>query len=184
MPTMRAFLLVSVFCLTAVSIANAKLEPRLQIGEQALQLNGSGVRTKTLVQIYEAGLYLLKPNTNATSILDADEPMAIRIKITSGFVSRSALVSSLKDGLAQSTGGKTDAFAGDIEQLQQFLADDVKKNDIYDFMYTPNKGLSVLKNGKSQGVIPGLAFKKAFFGIWLSDSPVDKDLRKGMLAGK
>ena len=51
-------------------------------------------------------------------------------------------------------------------------------------MYTPNKGLSVLKNGKSQGVIPGLAFKKAFFGIWLSDSPVDKDLRKGMLAGK
>jgi len=62
--------------------------------------------------------------------------------------------------------------------------DDVKKNDIYDFMYTPNKGLSVLKNGKSQGVIPGLAFKKAFFGIWLSDSPVDKDLRKGMLAGK
>ena len=93
MPTTRTLLLVTAFCLTAVSIAGAKLEPRLQIGEQALQLNGSGVRTKTLVQIYEAGLYLLKPNTNATSILDADEPMAIRIKITSGFVSRSALVS-------------------------------------------------------------------------------------------
>jgi len=184
MPTLRTFLFVSTFCLTTVSIASAKLGPQLQIGDQVLQLNGSGVRTKTLVQIYEAGLYLLKPNTNATTILDGDEPMAIRIKITSGFVSRSALVSSLKEGLAQSTGGKTEPIAGDIEQLQLFLADDVKKNDIYDFMYTPNKGLSVLKNGKSQGVIPGLAFKKAFFGIWLSDSPVDRDLRKGMLSGK
>lgn len=180
----RSFLLTITLCLTVISAAKAELGTQLKIGEQVLQLNGSGVRTKSFVQVYESGLYLQKPVTDAPTILAADELMAIRIKITSGFVSRSSLVSSLKEGLAQSTKGKADSFAREAEQLQQLLQDDVKKNDVFDFVYVPTAGLYVLKNAKVQGVIPGVEFKKAFFGIWLSDSPVDKDLRKALLAGK
>lgn len=178
----RAFLLAITLGLTVISTASAKLGPELKFGEQVLQLNGSGVRTKSFVTIYEGGLYLVKPNRDAQTILAADEPMAIRIKITSGFVSRPSLVSSLKEGLAKSTKGNTEAIARETEQLQELFQDEVQKNDIYDFVYVPKEGLNVLKNGKAQGVIQGLEFKKAFFGIWLSDSPVDKDLRKGMLS--
>ncbi|MBU6237570.1 MAG: chalcone isomerase family protein [Planctomycetes bacterium] len=104
--------------------------------------------------------------------------------MTSGFVGRASLVSSLEEGLARSNKGNTSAYKREIEQLQQMLRDEVKRNDVYDFVYVPNKGLHVLKNGKSQGVIPGLEFKQAFYGIWLSDTPVDKDLRQAMLSGK
>lgn len=180
----RRFLLAVAFSFAVISAASAQLGPRLKIGDQLLLLNGSGARTKTLVQIYEAGLYLVKPATDAQAVLQADEWMAIRIRITSGFVSRPSLVASLKEGLAKSTKGKPDAFARETDQLQQLLQDDVNKNDVYDFIYAPANGLNVLKNGKVLGVIPGLEFKKAFFGIWLSDSPVDKDLRKALLAGK
>jgi hypothetical protein len=64
------------------------------------------------------------------------------------------------------------------------LQEEIKKNDTYDFVYVPSEGLNVLRNGKSLGVVPGLEFKKAFFGIWLSDYPVDRDLRKKMLSGR
>lgn len=184
MAIIRSFLLACLLCFAFVSTANAELGPQLKIGDQVLQLNGAGFRTKTFVQIYESGLYLPKPTTDAQSILAADEMMAIRVRITSGFVSRASLVSSLQEGLAKSANGRPDAFARETEQLQQLLKDDVKKNDVYDFVHVPSKGLCVLKNGNLQGVILGLEFKKALFGIWLSDSPVDKDLRQAMLSGK
>lgn len=178
-------LLSSLFLLASfVSAVRAEMGEQLKIGDQVLRLNGAGVRTKTFVQIYESGLYLLKPTQNAPSILEGEELMAIRVRITSGFVNRASLMSSLQEGLVQATHGKPESIANETEQLQRALQDEVKKNDVFDFVYVPSKGLHVVKNGKVQGVIPGLAFKKALFGIWLSDSPVDKELRQAMLAGR
>lgn len=163
--------------------ASAELTQQLKIGGQALQLNGSGKRTKTFVQIYESGLYLQNPSRDAQAILAADELMAIRVHIMSGFVSRDSLVASLQDGLDRSTGGKMDDIAKETQMFVELLKDEVKKNDIYDFVHVPNQGLYILKNGTMRGAIPGLAFKKALFGVWISDSPVDKDLRQAMLSG-
>jgi len=184
MAMMRSFVLGILVCLALITSARAEMGNQITIGERVLRLNGSGVRTKTFVQVYEAGLYLLKPATDAQTVLESDELMAVRIKVTSGFVSRASLVSSLKDGLAQYSNGKPDAYARETAQLQQLLQDEIRKNDTYDFVYVPNEGVHVLRNGKALGVVPGLAFKKAFFGIWLSDYPVDRDLRKRMLSGR
>ncbi|MBU6237569.1 MAG: chalcone isomerase family protein [Planctomycetes bacterium] len=77
----RRFLMAIFLCLAVISTVRAELGPQLKIGEQVLQLNGAGVRTKTLVQIYESGLYLLKPTKDASVVLAADELMAIRVRI-------------------------------------------------------------------------------------------------------
>lgn len=180
---LRISLVALLIFVIASSNASAELTQQLTIGGQALQLNGSGKRTKTFVHIYESGLYLPTPSRDAKAILAADELMAIRIHIISGFVSRDSLVASLRDGLDKSTGGKTDEIANEAKMFVDSLKDQVKKNDIYDFVHVPKRGLYVLKNGTMQGVIPGLAFKKALFGIWLSESPVDEDLRQAMLSG-
>jgi hypothetical protein len=184
MAMIRSFVWVIPLCLALISNVRAELGNQLNIGERVLRLNGSGGRTKTFVQVYEAGLYLLKPATDAQTVLNSDELMAVRIKVTSGFVSRASLVSSLKEGLAQANGGKPEGFARETAQRQNLLQEEIKKNDTYDFVYVPSEGLNVLRNGKSLGVVPGLEFKKAFFGIWLSDYPVDRDLRKKMLSGR
>ncbi|MBC66067.1 MAG: hypothetical protein CML63_05160 [Rhodobacteraceae bacterium] len=39
----------------------------------------------------------------------------------------------------------------------------------------------VLKNEEKINSISGLEFKKAFFGVWLSDNPVQENLKKAML---
>lgn len=171
---MHNLLLGICLCFVGIATVSADLGPQIQIGERVLQLNGSGVRTKSFVQVYKSGLYLLKPSKDAQTVLAVNELIGIRIQVTTGFVSQASLVSSLKEGLAQAYKGKPDALAGETAQLQQLLQDEVKKADNFDFVNEPTQGLFVLKNQKAHGVIPGLEFKKAFFGIWLSDSPVDK----------
>lgn len=168
---------------TYASLAVAELPTQINISGQALKLNGSGKRTKTFVNIYESGLYLRIPSRDANAILAAEDLMAIRVKITSGFVSRASLVASLEESLKKSTKGNTAAIAKETEMFKTSLKDEVQKNDIYDFVYVPSKGMYVMKNGKLKGNIPGVQFKKALFGIWLSDSPVDKGLRQAMLSG-
>jgi hypothetical protein len=45
----------------------------------------------------------------------------------------------------------------------------------------PGKGVEVYINGEYASVTEGLAFKKALFGIYLSDKPAQKSLKKAML---
>jgi len=161
--------------------ATEKLPSEIQAGEQRLVLNGSGVRTKTLLELYVAGLYLTKPNSNSATIIAADEPMAIIIKITSGFVSQSSLVDSLEDGFKNTTGGKTRDIQQEIQQFRECFKDDIKKGDVFEMVYIPQHGVIVNKNGKLKGAIAGAKFKQALFGIWLSDKPADSSLKQALL---
>ncbi len=179
----RAFMLsLAVVVISGQALA-AELPGELNISGHVLKLNGAGKRTKTFVTVYQSGLYLRSPSRNAKAVLAAEDLMAIRVKITSSFVSRSSLLSSLEDGLKKATGGRPESIAKETKAFVDTLKGEVKKGDVYDFVYVPTKGIYVMKNEKVQGVVPGIAFKKALFGIWLSDSPVDKNLRQAMLSG-
>jgi hypothetical protein len=60
--------------------------------------------------------------------------------------------------------------------------EDTNNGDNFNLIYTPlDKSIWVYKNNILEGKIPGLEFKKAFFGIWLGQNPVDDDLKKSLL---
>lgn len=164
--------------------AAAALPDSLKIGDATLTLNGSGVRTKYLMEMYVGGLYLKQPNTNPAAILAADELMAIRLQITSGLVSQEKMVSAINEGFRNSTGGQTAPLEAEIQKFRSCFREKITKGDVFDIVYTPGSGVLVVKNGKLQGVVPGLAFKQAVFGIWLSDNPADTNLRVAMLQGR
>lgn len=164
--------------------AAAELPRALQIGDAQLALNGSGSRSKYMMTMYVAGLYLTKPNADGAAVVAADEPMAIRLEIASGFVTQEKLLESLKEGFAKSTGGKPEAISKEIEQFRGYFAEKIAKGDVFDFVYVPGQGVAVAKNGKPLGVVAGLPFKTALFGVWLSSDPVDADLKVAMLAGR
>jgi len=161
--------------------AMERLPSEIRAGEHRLILNGSGVRTKTLLELYVAGLYLTKPNSNSATIIAADEPMALRIKITSGFVSQSSLVDSLEEGFKNTTGGNTREIQREIQQFRECFKDEIKKGDVFEMVYIPQQGVMVNKNGKHKGVVAGAKFKQALFGIWLSDKPADSSLKQALL---
>lgn len=167
----------------ATSIAFAgELPDKIQVGEVELQLNGWGTRSKTFVKLYDAGLYLTAPSNDSAAIMAADEPMAIRIQITSGFVSQAKLVASLNEGFKQSTGGNVAPIQQQMKQFRDCFKEVIDKKDVFDIVYVPDKGVIVNKNGVFRGRVEGLEFKKALFGIWLSDAPADSSLKQAMLA--
>jgi hypothetical protein len=134
--------------------------------------------------MYVAGLYLTQPSTKAAAIIAEEAPMAIRLEITSGLVTQEKLVESLNEGFDKATLGKPESIRKEIDQFRRCFANEIAKGDVFDLVYLPEQGVTVVKNGKRQGVVPGLAFKKALFGIWLSDNPADKDLKSAMLVAQ
>jgi hypothetical protein len=170
-------------CSAAVEIAGVDMPDTLRVGEETLLLNGAGIRTKIMMNMYVAGLYLVKKNHDAESIISADEPMAIRLQIVSKLISSSKMVSATEEGFERSTGGNTAPIQHEIDSFIKVFKNGIQKNDVYDLVYIPGKGVEASKNGKLVATIPGIDFKKAMFGIWLCKNPSHNcpALKDGML---
>ena len=158
-------------------------EPPSEIEYQGakLTLNGYGTRVKFFMKVYAGSLYLEASSSNAEEILNSDAPMSIRIDVLSSLVTPDAMKTALNEGLEKSTGNNTGPIMKEINQLNSSLKSEVGAGDFYEFTYLPDSGIHVLKNSNYIDTIPGINFKKAFFGIFLSSNPIQKSLKKAML---
>jgi len=180
--TLSFVVVMSVSCLVTPEVAGAEFPPKVKVAGHELTLNGIGARKKTLLQLYLAGLYLTENSSDPAAIIAADVPMALRIEVTSGFVSQEKMVTALKEGFERQLGEEVHRLLGkQIYQFQLCFSDKINKGDIFEIVYIPAKGTFVVKNGTVNGAIEGLGFKRALFGIWLSDKPVDQGLKHKML---
>lgn len=177
------FVVALVFLVTSFSAhALNGIPSAFNVAGKQLVLNGAGTRTKFIISVYNAGLYLQKKNDNAKQIMMANEPMAIRMKVVSGFASASKMKQALNQGFHNATGGKTSHIKSQIDQLLKVaFSGKVNKGDVYDLVYIPNVGTQVIKNKKGLTTLKGLPFKQALFGIWLSSKPAQSSLKNQML---
>jgi hypothetical protein len=186
------FVLLALLLLSPVAMAkkvgDVEVADSISLGGQNLVLNGAGIRVKKVafinINVYSGGLYLKAKNSDAQSIVDADEPMAMRLHITTGMASTSKLIDAWNEGFERATGGKTDAIKEEIAKFNALFKTDPKEGDVYEIAYVPGKGITVAMNGALQGdAIPGLEFKKAVFGIWLAknDDEYLNNLKTGLL---
>ena len=177
------YLLLSI-CFFAVSTISANETPQfLDYQDNKLVLNGKGTRVVFFMKVYQGSLYLEAKSSDAEQILNENAPMAIRIDVTSEMVTADAMKKALSEGLEKSTNNNTGPISNEITQLSSSFNSAVSSGDAYEFIYIPEIGTHVLKNNELVELIPGLEFKKAFFGIFLSDNPIQKNLKKEMLGG-
>ncbi len=163
-------------------VGSVTLPNTLTFGGEELALNGAGIRKKALVlKLYSGGLYLANKSSSAKSIISADETMAIRLVITSSFVSSEAMSEAVEEGFDASTNGNTSPIASEIKKFIGFFSEEIVEDDVFDITYQKGKGVVAYKNGKELGTITGMTFKKALFGIWLGNDPADSKLKKAML---
>lgn len=163
-------------------VGEVTLPNTLSFNSQNLNLNGTGIRTKALMlKLYSAGLYLKQKSSDAKAITDADETMAIRLVITSRFVSSDAMTEAVEEGFDASTDGNTKPIKNEIKKFMSFFSDEIVESDTFDITYQKGKGSVMYKNGKELGSIAGMEFKKALFGIWLGKYPADDELKEGLL---
>jgi len=109
--------------------------------------------------------------------------MSIQINITSGLITKEKFVDSVSEAFDKvgNIGYKVDKWT--YMNLYNNVA--FQKGDTISNHYDPAKGITVVfsSGGKNTtlGVVKGLAFKKAFWAIYIGPDPVQKNLKKGML---
>ncbi|HOO71426.1 MAG TPA: chalcone isomerase family protein [Spirochaetota bacterium] len=174
---------------TAKQVAGVDMPDSYSAGQDKLVLNGAAMREKYAigVDVYVGGLYLKAKSSNALQIVNADEPMMIRLHLVRSVNSKDFSDNTLTgfEESCKNLGIDQKSIDKDINIFLEIFKDGIKKNDIFDIVYTKANGIQVFKN-KSQTpkvTIKNMTLKKALFGIWLTKRTEDKlnILAQGML---
>ena len=136
-----------------------------------LTLNGAGTRSKWFMDLYVGGLYVPETIDDGEAVINADEPQAITLHIISGMITSERMTEATLEGFEASTDGDMASIQEDVDQFMAVFQEEITEGDVFDLVYLPGEGVRVLKNGEQKDTVGDLAFKKALFGIWLSDKP-------------
>lgn len=163
----------------AGTLNNVTLPDSVQAGTTTLVLNGMGLRTKYMVKVYVAGLYLAQKSSDPQAILKADAPK----RIIMHFV-RNVSKSQITDGFTESFEGNAPDAAKNLKpEIDRLFAalDSVKDGDEIVFTYLPGVGTSLSIAGKEKLTIASTAFAEMIFSVWLGPKPPNAALKKGIL---
>ncbi|WP_148862426.1 chalcone isomerase family protein [Marinobacter fonticola] len=166
---------------SALTVEGVDIPEQVSANDSKLMLNGAGVRSKWFLDLYVGSLYVPQNQSNAQAIIDADEPQAIRLDIISGMITSDKMSSATLEGFEASTDGNMAPVQAEIDKFMKVFKEEIKEGDNFDLVYVPGEGTQVYKNGEKRDTIVGMPFKKALFGIWLSDEPAQEDLKAAML---
>jgi Chalcone isomerase-like len=173
------FVLLSLFQLHAATLAGVTMPDTAQVGSTNLVLNGLGLRSKYMVKVYVAGLYLEQKSSDAGAIIKADAPKRIVMQFLHG-VSKSEMADAFNEGFNDNSPDAVKTMKPDIDR---FLAavDGVKVGEQMVLTYVPGTGTTLAINGKDKVTIAGPAFGQVIFSVWLGPKPPTAAVKKGML---
>lgn len=147
----------------------------------AMVLNGAGIRSKFVFDIYIAQLYLEKAASETKDVIAAEAHKRMVMHFLYDKVEKAKLVEAWNDGFRNNTPAeRLPALQQRIDQFNAMFSD-AKKGEVIVLDYVPGQGTKVTIAGTDKGVIPGKDFNDAMLLIWLGDKPVAKDLRAKLL---
>ena len=188
MRTPFAAMLIAMFPLAvaAADVAGVKLEDKVRVAPNApeLLLNGAGVRTRFVVKVYVAGLYLPEKKSAPADVLALGGPKRVAMTMLRD-VTAQQLAEALTDGFAANNApADQERYKTLLAELTAIMATigGAKKGDVVALDYLPEVGTRVLVNGEAKGKpIAEEGFYRGLLRVWLGDKPADADLKKGLL---
>jgi hypothetical protein len=168
----------------AIDMAGVKIEDQLNLEGNALQLNGAGVRYKTVIRVYTASLYLSRKAQSVEEVLAA--PGAKRMSITmlrdiDGNELGKLFMRGVEDNSPKSEFSR---LIPGLLRMGQLFAEkkNLKAGDAFTIDWVPGKGTLIAINGQQQGApIAEQAFFNALMRIWLGQVPADFRLKDALL---
>lgn len=174
-------LLISFSVCYADNIGKVSVDETVTCSGQTLSLNGAGVRKKLFIKLYVATLYTQTKSSDEQQLLSMNQPLCIRLHITSAKITSEKLVKATREGFDKSTQGNTTVIAEEIESFLTWLNKPIKKGDVFEFSFLPDDKTQTSKNNQLLGEINNKKFASALFGIWLGSNPVQLDLKNELL---
>lgn len=171
----------------AVEVAGVNFLPQLDVNGSKLQLNGAGVRYKSIFKVYAAGLYLSRKATTPEQVIAAPGPKRLSITMLRDIdaTELGKLFSrGMEDNMDRAAFGK---LIPGILRMSQIFSDHKKlqAGDSFFLDWVPGVGTVITVKGTVQGA----AFKEheffiAMMGIWFGKSPADWMLKDALLGVK
>jgi len=173
------FFLASALHLHAASLAGVTMPETQQVGNATLVLNGLGLRTKFMIKVYVAGLYLVQKSSDPASIIKTDAPKQIAMHFLHS-ASKGQITDAFQDSFNDNSPDAAKTMKSDIDRLLGAL-EPLKENDQMVFTYLPGSGTRLAINGQEKLTIAGPAFGQMIFSVWLGPKPPNAGLKKGLL---
>jgi hypothetical protein len=167
-----------------VDVAGIKYTPTAQVGGSTLQLNGAGLRTRFVVKVYTAGLYLSRKADTTEGVLAAPGAKRMHVVMLRDIDANELgklFTRGMQDNMAKGEFSKF--IPGTIRMSEIFSAQKrLKAGDSFYADFIPGSGTHVIINGKDSGdPIKEPEFFNGLMRIWLGASPADAGLKDALL---
>jgi hypothetical protein len=168
----------------AADVSGVKFDDSVKVAGKDLVLNGAGMRTKFIIKVYAAGLYLPEKKNTVPDILKLEGPRRLTLVMVRDISSDSfgeAFMTGLNNNIDNNEKAR---YAGQISKFGEMFGAiaGLKKGDVLHLDWIPGSGTQTELNGKKLGEsIPELGFYNAVLRIWLGDKPADSSLKPALL---
>jgi Chalcone isomerase-like len=169
--------------IAAVEVAGIKFEDTVSANGQELTLNGAGVRSRFMVKVYAAGLYVSQKSSNGKAIVEAKTARRVQMVMLRD-LSADQLADALKDGIDNNASqAELDAIKAEIESLLNIMRGmkEAKKTQVIALDFSADGKTTVSVNGTARGNVASEPLQRALLKIWLGDKPIQNDLKSAML---
>jgi hypothetical protein len=177
-------LLLSTPLVMAGEIAGRKFDDQIRLAQTDLVLNGMGLRAVLWFKGYAAGLYLHEKSTSVPQVLSTPGPKRVQIQMLIEVKSQE-FVKAVDVGMQRNnTEAEHKALLERIERFKAMIEQVklLKVGDVVNLDYVPEKGTTLVVNGKTQGTsVPGEDFYAGVLKIFIGEKPVDTKLKAGLL---
>lgn len=167
-----------------IDIAGVKIDDSLELNGNKLQLNGAGIRYKTIFKVYTASLYLGKKAATVDEVLATPGPKRVSITMLRD-IDANELGKGLTRGFEDNSPKSEMAqlIPGLLRMSQMFSEQKLlKAGDSFTIDWVPGKGTVISVKGVVQGdPVKEQAFFNALMRIWLGPSPADYKLKDALL---
>ena len=169
---------------TAAEISGVKFDETVKLAGKELKLNGVGMRTKFIVKVYAAGLYLPEKKNTVADIMKIEGPRRLTL-VMMREISSDDFGQSFMTGLNNNIDkAEKSRYVTQISKFGEMFGtiDGLKKGDVLHIDWIPGAGTQCELNGKKIGeTLPDVNYYNAVLKIWLGDKPADSALKPALL---
>lgn len=184
--------IVIAFWLAVPAAAQEVSEPgsgvRFAVKKGEMSLLGVGLRTRTVfkVKVYAVGLYVADSALSGPlaahrgrlgtpafyrDLVWGDFPKEVHLKFTRN-LDRGTIQDAMREALAGANKTRVDGFVGYFPEI--------KSGQECVIRWSPGGTLEILMAGEPKPPIADKDFAAAVFGVWLGETPIQEDIKKGL----
>ena len=168
----------------AAEISGVKFDDTVKVAGKDLKLNGVGMRTKFVIKVYAAGLYLPEKKSTVADIMKLEGPRRLTLVMMRD-ISSDDFGQSFMTGLNNNIDkAEKSRYVSQISKFGEMFTtiEGLKKGDVLHIDWIPGSGTQTELNGKKIGEsLPDVNYYNAVLKIWLGDKPADSALKPLLL---